>query len=156
MSSLNRVTLIGNLGQDPEMKSTTSGKRLCTFTVATSEKWRDKHSGEQKEQTEWHRIVVFNENLAEIAEKYLHKGSKILVEGKMCTRKWTAQDGTDRYSTEVVLQNYDGKIIMLGDKPGNKPERGRPSDDDSFDDAPAVPAPARRPTREDIDDDIPF
>src|SRR5271154_2075013 len=111
--SVNKVILIGNLGRDPELRSTQDGTRIANFTVATSESWRDRVSGERKERTEWHRVVIFNERLAEIAEKYLKKGSKIYVEGALQTRKWTDQGGAERYSTEVVLQRFRGELTML-------------------------------------------
>src|SRR5665213_49831 len=116
--SVNKVILIGNLGRDPEMRSMQDGTRLANMTVATSESWRDKNSGERKERTEWHRIVVFNERLAEIAEKYLRKGSKVYLEGALQTRKWTDNAGQERYTTEVVLQKFRGELTMLDGRPG--------------------------------------
>lgn len=116
--SLNRVTLIGHVGQDPEIKHTQGGNAYANLSLATSESWRDKQSGERKEQTEWHRIVIWNEALVKIVDQYVGKGDKLLVEGKMKTRKWQHQDGKDRYSTEVVLQGFDGKILMLSNKRG--------------------------------------
>jgi single-strand DNA-binding protein len=113
--SLNRVQLIGNLGGDPEIRSTTRGDKVATFSVATTDSWTDARSGERRERTEWHRVVIFSDGLAEIAEKYLRKGSKVFLEGALQTRKWTDNAGVERYSTEVVLQAYNGKIIMLGD-----------------------------------------
>jgi single-strand DNA-binding protein len=112
--SVNKVTLIGNLGRDPEMRSTQDGNRMATFTVATSDTWRDRVSGERKERTEWHRVVIFNERLAEIAEKYLRKGSKVYLEGSLQTRKWTDQGGQERTTTEVVLPKFRGELTMLG------------------------------------------
>ena len=111
--SVNKVILIGNLGRDPELRSTQDGTRIANLAVATSESWRDRVSGERKERTEWHRVVIFNERLAEIAEKYLKKGSKVYVEGALQTRKWTDQGGQERYSTEVVLQRFRGELTML-------------------------------------------
>src|ERR671929_408227 len=111
--SVNKVILVGNLGRDPEIRSTQDGMRIANLNLATSETWRDKMSGERKERTEWHRVVIFNERLAEIAEKYLRKGSKIYVEGALQTRKWTDQQGQEKYSTEVVLQRYRGELTML-------------------------------------------
>ncbi len=128
--SLNRVMLIGNVGRDPEMRSTQDGRRIANFSIATSESWRDKSSGERKERTEWHRIVVFNENLAEIVEKYVRKGSKLYVEGALQTRKWTDQAGVERYSTEVVLSAYHGQIVLLGDSgSGNRPPAADSADE---------------------------
>jgi single-strand DNA-binding protein len=110
--SVNKVILVGNLGRDPEIRSTNDGTRIANLNLATSESWRDRVSGERKERTEWHRVVIFNERLVEIAEKYLRKGSKIYVEGALQTRKWTDQQGQERYSTEVVL-GFRGELTML-------------------------------------------
>src|ERR687885_173673 len=111
--SVNKVILVGNLGRDPEIRSMQDGMRVATLNLATSESWRDRASGERKERTEWHRVVIFNERLVEIAEKYLRKGSKIYVEGALQTRKWTDQQGQEKYSTEVVLQRFRGELTML-------------------------------------------
>ena len=111
--SVNKVILVGNLGRDPEIRSTQDGTRIATLNLATSETWRDRASGERKERTEWHRVVIFNERLAEIAEKYLRKGSKIYVEGQLQTRKWQDQQGQERYTTEVVLHRFRGELTML-------------------------------------------
>src|SRR5229473_7905616 len=111
--SVNKVILVGNLGRDPEIRSTQDGVRIANLNLATSESWRDRNSGERKERTEWHRIVIFNERLVEIAEKYLRKGSKIYVEGALQTRKWTDNAGVEKYSTEVVLQRFRGELTML-------------------------------------------
>ena len=111
--SVNKVILVGNLGRDPEIRSTQDGLRIGTISLATPESWRDKNSGERRERTEWHRVVIFNENLVEIAEKYLRKGSKIYIEGQIQTRKWTDQSGQERYTTEVVLNRYRGELTML-------------------------------------------
>src|SRR6185312_14248220 len=111
--SVNKVILVGNLGKDPEVRRMTSGEPVVSFSVATSESWRDKSSGERKERTEWHRVVVFNKNLAEVAEKYLRKGSKVYLEGQLQTRKFTDKDGQERSATEVVLQNFRGELQML-------------------------------------------
>jgi len=114
--SVNKVILVGNLGKDPEVRRLQSGDPVVNLSLATSESWRDKASGERKEKTEWHRIVIFNKNLAEVAEKYLRKGSKVYVEGALQTRKWTDKDGQEKYSTEVVLQNFRGELTMLDSK----------------------------------------
>ena len=111
--SVNKVILVGNLGRDPEIRSTNDGTRIANLNLATSESWRDRNSGERRERTEWHRVVIFNENLVTIAEKYLRKGSKIYVEGALQTRKWTDQQGQEKYSTEVVLQRFRGELTML-------------------------------------------
>jgi len=112
--SVNKVILVGNLGRDPEVRSSQGGTRIANLSVATSEGWTDKRSGERREKTEWHRVVVFNEHLVKVIEKYLEKGSKVYLEGALQTRKWTDNAGVERYSTEVVLQNFDGKLVMLG------------------------------------------
>jgi single-strand DNA-binding protein len=144
------VQLIGHLGRDPEVRRMTSGDPVVNLSIATSESWRDKNSGERKERTEWHRVVIFNKNLAEIAEKYLHKGSKIFLEGSLQTRKWTDRDGQEKYTTEIVLAAYNGQIIMLDNA------QGRRSDDDQNGanerSAPAAGADTSAP----IDDEIPF
>jgi single-strand DNA-binding protein len=116
--SVNKVILIGNLGRDPEAKQTQGGGKIVNMTIATSETWNDKASGERKERTEWHRVVIFNERLAEVAEKYLKKGAKIYVEGALQTRKWTDQNGTERHSTEVVLTQFGGVLTMLDTRSG--------------------------------------
>jgi single-strand DNA-binding protein len=113
MAGVNKVILVGNLGADPEVRQLPSGEPVVNLRVATSESWRDKSSGERKEKTEWHRVVIFNENLAKVAEKYLHKGSKVYLEGQLQTRKWTNKEGQDQYSTEVVLQRFRGELVML-------------------------------------------
>ncbi|HEX6441348.1 MAG TPA: single-stranded DNA-binding protein [Stellaceae bacterium] len=118
--SVNKVILVGNLGRDPEIRSTQDGIRIANLNLATSESWRDRVSGERKERTEWHRVVIFNERLVEIAEKYLKKGSKIYVEGALQTRKWTDQQGQERYSTEVVLQRFRGELTMLDGAGGGR------------------------------------
>jgi len=144
--SVNKVILIGNLGKDPEVRRMTSGEPVVSFSLATSETWRDKASGERKEKTEWHRVVIFNKNLAEVAEKYLRKGSKVYVEGSLQTRKWTDKDGQEKYTTEVVLQNFRGELTMLDGRGGEGGGRERVG---------AGEAPARF-QRDDMDDEIPF
>src|SRR5260221_10578778 len=111
--SVNKVILLGNLGKDPEVRSTQDGRKIVNLSVATSENWKDKNSGERREKTEWHRVVIFNENLARVAEQYLKKGSKVYLEGQLQTRKYTDQAGVEKYSTEVVLQNYRGELTLL-------------------------------------------
>ncbi len=115
--SVNKVLLVGNLGRDPEVRNTQDGRKVVTLSLATSESWRDKQSGERKEKTEWHRVVIFNDNLAEVAEKFLKKGNKVFLEGQLQTRKWTDQSGAEKYSTEVVLQKYRGELTLLDGKP---------------------------------------
>jgi single-strand DNA-binding protein len=129
MSSVNRVTLIGNLGRDPDIRTSQSGNKIANLSLATSESWKDKNSGERKSRSEWHRVVIFNERLVDIAEKYLKKGSKIYLEGALQTRKYE-KDGADHYTTEIVLQAYRGEIVMLDGK-GEKSDAG-PDDEIVF------------------------
>ena len=143
--SVNKVILVGNLGKDPEVRRLTSGDPVVNLSIATSESWRDKASGEKKEKTEWHRVVIFNKNLAEVAEKYLRKGAKVYVEGQLQTRKWTDKDGAEKYSTEVVLQNFRGELTMLDSRNGGGEGGGRGAGE----------APASF-QRDEMDDEIPF
>ena len=165
--SVNKVILVGNLGRDPELRSTQDGRRVANFTLATSESWRDRVSGERKERTEWHRVVIFNERLAEIAEKYLKKGSKVYIEGALQTRKWADQQGQERYTTEIVLNAFTGQLTMLDGARGAVPAEGGYDDDyrdggGGFGNEPTRSGPAssgRGPARkpvDDLDDDIPF
>jgi single-strand DNA-binding protein len=159
--SLNKVMLIGNLGADPEIRRTQDGRAIANFRIATSEQWRDKNSGEKREKTEWHTIVVFNEALAKVVEQYLKKGAKVYVEGALATRKWQDQNGNDRYSTEVVLNGFGSTLTMLdSQKSGYTPGGNGPDDYGSERPAGASKsqpsrssAPSSRP---DFDDDIPF
>jgi len=163
--SVNKVILVGNLGADPEIRSTQDGTRIANLRLATSESWRDRVSGERKERTEWHRVVIFNERLAEVAEKYLKKGSKVYVEGALQTRKWTDNSGQERYTTEIVLQRFRGELTMLDGAraAGGPPMEGGYDEGYSgggFGDEPrasgsASPARGRTPVN-DLDDDIPF
>ena len=149
--SVNKVILVGNLGKDPETRRMQSGDPVVNLSVATSETWRDKSSGERKEKTEWHRVVIFNKNLAEVAEKYLRKGSKVYVEGSLQTRKYTDKDGQEKYSTEIVLQNFRGELTMLDSKgEGGGGGGGRGSYGGGGGDAPS------NFDRSDMDDEIPF
>ncbi|MEQ1754176.1 MAG: single-stranded DNA-binding protein [Micropepsaceae bacterium] len=116
MAGVNKVILVGNLGADPEVRKLASGEPVVNLRVATSESWRDKASGERKERTEWHKVVIFNENIAKTAEKYLRKGSKVYLEGQIQTRKWQNKDGQDQYTTEIVLQRFRGELVMLDGK----------------------------------------
>jgi len=122
--SVNKVILVGNLGRDPEIRSLQDGTKVANLSVATSESWRDRESGERRERTEWHRVVIFNDRVADVAEKYLRKGSKVYLEGQLQTRKWTGQDGQDRYTTEVVLQRFRGELTMLDSRSGGGGESG--------------------------------
>ncbi len=144
--SVNKVILVGNLGRDPEVRRMTSGEPIVNLSVATSESWRDKNSGERKEKTEWHRVVIFNENLAKVAEQYLRKGSKVYLEGQLATRKWTDKDGQEKYSTEVVLNRFRGELVMLD---------GRAEGGGGARVAGASEAPASF-DRSEMDDEIPF
>jgi single-strand DNA-binding protein len=133
---LNRVQLIGNLGQDPEIRATQKGDRIATLSIATSVSWTDARSGEKKEKTEWHRAVIFSDGLAGVAEKYLKKGSKVFLEGSLQTRKWTDNAGVEKYTTEIVVQAYNGQLIMLGEPNGqrsNSPRSDAPPTSDSPD-----------------------
>ncbi len=123
--SVNKVILVGNLGKDPESRSMNNGGEVVSFSIATSENWNDKQSGERKEKTEWHNIVIFNENLGRIAKQYLRKGSSVYVEGQLQTRKWTDNDGRDRYTTEVVLQRFRGELTLLGGREGGGSSGGQ-------------------------------
>jgi len=114
--SVNKVIIIGNLGKDPEVRAFQNGGRVCNFSVATSENWKDKASGERKEKTEWHKVEIFNDRLVDVAEKYLKKGSKVYIEGQLETRKWTDKEGQERYTTSVVLKNFRGELTMLDGK----------------------------------------
>ena len=146
--SVNKVILVGNLGKDPEIRRTQDGRPIANLTVATSESWRDKATGERKEKTEWSRVVIFNEGLCKIAEQYLKKGSKVYLEGQLQTRKWSDKDGVEKYSTEVVLQAFNGVLTMLdargnshepaerpAEKPASKPRVARPASADMGDDS---------------------
>ena len=158
--SVNKVILVGNLGRDPEVRRLTSGDPVVNLSIATSESWRDKASGERKEKTEWHRVVIFNENIAKVAEQYLKKGSKVYLEGQLQTRKWQDQSGQDKYTTEVVLQNFNSQLTML-DRAGDRAGGDVGSDEDDFGaSGPASrekkPAMAGAGKRGDLDDEIPF
>ena len=160
--SVNKVILVGNLGKDPEIRRTQDGRPIANLSVATSETWRDKNSGERKEKTEWHRVVIFNEGLCKVAEQYLKKGAKVYIEGALQTRKWTDQSGVEKYSTEVVLQGFNSTLTMLDGRSGGG--GGSFGSDDSGDfgsSSPASSAPRRAVAagggrNSDMDDDIPF
>ena len=159
--SVNKVILIGNLGADPEIRSLNSGDRVANLRIATSENWRDRASGERKEKTEWHRVVVFNEGLCKVIEQYLKKGAKVYLEGALQTRKWTDKDGVEKYSTEVVLQGFNSQLTML-DGRGGGGERSETSGGSDFGSS-GVSGGSRKPAmasaggkRDDMDDEIPF
>jgi single-strand DNA-binding protein len=158
--SVNKVILVGNLGKAPEIRRTQDGRPIANLSVATSENWRDKATGERKEKTEWHRVVIFNEGLCKVAEQYLKKGAKVYIEGQLQTRKWTDQAGVEKYSTEVVLQGFNSNLTMLD---GRSSGGGSLGSDDSGGDfgsgGPSSAAPRRvaaAGARSDMDDDIPF
>jgi single-strand DNA-binding protein len=158
--SVNKVILIGNLGRDPEVRSMQDGGKIVQLSVATSESWRDRASGERRERTEWHRVVIFNEQLAKIAEQYLRKGSTVYLEGQLQTRKWTDQQGQEKYTTEVVLQRYRGELTMLGGRADGGggydgyDQSGGGDDSQGGVGRASAPAPAGGP--DDLDDEIPF
>ncbi len=153
--SVNKVILIGNLGRDPEIKSFQSGDRIANFSIATSESWRDKASGERKEKTEWHNIVVRNEGLVKIVENYVKKGSKVYVEGSLATRKWQDQNGNDRYTTEVVLGRFNGVLTLL-DGRGQSSGGSDFGDDGSYGEPRQISGNKQSFSNNDLDDEIPF
>ncbi len=160
--SLNKVMLIGNLGKDPEVRSFQNGGKVCNFSLATSENWKDKNTGERREKTDWHNIAIFNENLVRIAEQYLKKGSKVYIEGTLQTRKWQDQSGADKYTTEVVLQNFNGTLVLLDRAEGGAGARSggyNQDDGNGFGGGGASRSGgSTRPSAfdSDLDDDVPF
>ena len=146
--SINKVILVGNIGQEPQVRTMQSGQKVVTFSLATSDRWRDRQTGEQKEQTEWHRVVIFNPSLVDVAERMLQKGTKLYLEGSLRTRKWQNQQGVDTFTTEVVLNPYSAQMVILS---------GAKAMDGSADSASAASSQPREEVRiEDIADDIPF
>ncbi|MCR5880035.1 single-stranded DNA-binding protein [Phenylobacterium sp. J367] len=156
--SVNKVILIGNLGADPEIRNLPSGERVANLRIATSETWRDRNSGERKEKTEWHRVVVFNENIVKVCEQYLRKGAKVYIEGSIQTRKWTDQSGQEKYSTEIVLQKFRGELTMLdGRGEGGGASEGGGYSGGGFSSGPRNTSSApREDFSADLDDEIPF
>lgn len=154
--SVNKVTLVGNLTKDPEVRTTQSGGKIVNMTVATSETWNDKQSGERKERSEFHRVVIFNERLADVAERFLRKGRKVYLEGALQTRKWTDQSGQERYTTEVIVERFRGELVLLDNRQGggHPEQREQPSPRQE----PQRQAPQRQPepSPADLDDEIPF
>ena len=150
--SVNKVTLVGNLGRDPEIRAMQNGDKIVQLSIATSDRWKDKNSGEQREKTEWHRVVIFNDALGKIAEQYLKKGSTVYLEGQLQTRKWTdQQSGQDKYTTEVVLQRYRGELTLLGSRPDNQINNDyNKSEIDQSSESPVSNIAS------DLDDEIPF
>ncbi len=165
--SVNKVIIVGNLGKDPEIRRTQDGRPIANLSVATSESWKDKNTGERKEKTEWHRVVIFNEGLCRIAEQYLKKGAKVYLEGQLQTRKWQDKDGVEKYSTEIVLQGFNSSLTMLDGRAGGGSEFSDGGGEDFGSRGASAPA-ARKPAmagggggggggrRNDMDDEIPF
>jgi single-strand DNA-binding protein len=167
--SVNKVIIVGNVGADPEIRRTQDGRPIANLRIATSETWRDRNSGERREKTEWHTVVVFNEGLCKVVEQYVKKGAKLYIEGQLQTRKWQDQQGQDRYSTEVVLQGFGSTLTMLdgrGEGGGASGGRGSAAGGNDYGDDYGAPAPSSSPSRgggggggnfsRDLDDDIPF
>ena len=163
--SVNKVILVGNLGRDPEIRSFQNGGRVANLSLATSENWKDRNTGERKEKTEWHRVVIFNEGLVRVAEQYLHKGSKVYLEGQLQTRKWQDQSGNDRYTTEIVLQKFRGELVLLDSREGGSGGSfggggGGYGDDFGSGASGGGAKPQQRPQPAafdtDLDDDVPF
>ena len=154
--SINKVILVGNLGKDPEIRAMQDGREICNLTLATSDTWKDKATGERREKTEWHRIVIFNDNLVTVAKNYLRKGAKVYIEGALQTRKWQDKEtGQDKYSTEVVLQGYNGNLTMLDKKDSSSSDSGYGNS--SYGSSSDSPAPQRAKVAEaSLDDEIPF
>jgi single-strand DNA-binding protein len=159
MAGVNKVILVGNLGADPEARSLNNGGEVVNMRIATSENWNDKATGERKEKTEWHNIVIFNENLGRVAKNYLRKGSKVYVEGQLQTRKWQDQSGNDKYTTEIVLQRFRGELVLLDSREGSGAGRGAFNED--FEDSGGAPSRSQQRPQpaafdSDLDDDVPF
>jgi single-strand DNA-binding protein len=150
MAGVNKVILIGHLGKDPESRSSNGGNKILSFSLATSESWRDKQTGDRKEKTEWHQVTVFNEHIVKVVEQYCKKGSKVYLEGKLRTRKWQDKEGSDRYTTEVVLENFNGQLVLLDGKDG-----GSRSSDSGGESRPALSGGGSGGGAP-VDDDIPF
>jgi single-strand DNA-binding protein len=152
---LNKVTLIGNLGQDPDIRQTSDGRELANFSLATTERWKDKNTGEKREKTEWHRIVVFSQGLVPVVKNYVKKGSKLYIEGQLQTRKWTDKDGADKFTTEIVLQNFNSSLIILSSRDGEGSSAGTGSYQQSKN-TNTNNSPASNPADDIVDDEIPF
>ena len=161
--SVNKVILVGNLGRDPDVRTMQNGKKVCTLSLATTDSWKDKETGEKKDKTEWHRIVVFNDGLVGVLENYLKKGAKIYVEGSLQTRKWTDDSGTEKYTTEVVVQGFGGRIDFLDGKNSNNdfqdepPEQPEKTETSEKKVDPKIDSEiGKNDSKEDLDDEIPF
>ena len=154
--SINKVILIGNLGRDPEVRFSQSGNKIVNFSMATSDTWKDRETGERKEKTEWHRIVIFSEGLANIAEKYLKKGSKVYIEGALQTRKWTANDGVEKYTTEIILQGFNSVLTMLDGRGDGSFDNSSQTNAEPAWEAPGPQGEKIDTPNVDLDDEIPF
>lgn len=154
--SINKVILVGNLGADPEIRQTKDGKAIANLSVATSESWKDRNTGERREKTEWHRVVIFNEGLTRIAQQYLKKGSKVYLEGQLQTRKWQDQNGNDKYTTEVVLQGFNSNLTMLDGRSGGGQSFDRGGNNDRVGGGMSDQGSSSGGQSYDLDDDIPF
>lgn len=158
--TVNKVIIIGNLGKDPEIRTTQDGREIANLTIATSEHWTDRASGERREKTEWHKVVIFNPNLVQLTKKYIHKGSKVFVEGQLQTRKWQDNSGADRYTTEVVIQGYNGSLTFLDKPSGNGQAASADQEADNYASASGggqVQQSTKRDWQdEELDDEIPF
>lgn len=154
--SINKVIIVGNLGKDPEVRSTNSGDKIANLRIATSEQWRDKATGEKKEKAEWHSVVCFNDNITKVCENYLKKGSTVYIEGKLQTRKWTDNQGVEKYSTEIVLDRFDGKLVMLGGRDGSSSDRQDSGNISGVDGCGGANKPQRPREHYDPNDEIPF
>lgn len=154
--SVNKVILIGNLGRDPEIRTMQSGGKVCNLSIATSERWRDRGSGEQQERTEWHRVVIFDDRIVDVAERYLRKGAKVYLEGELQTRKWQDQSGQERYSTEVVLRKFRGQLTMLDSRGGGSDSGPYGGSDSGPYGGSGGGEPSGGPPPNELDDDIPF
>ncbi|WP_279090250.1 single-stranded DNA-binding protein [Bartonella apis] len=154
--SVNKVILVGNLGSDPEIRRMNSGDQVATLSIATSDTWRDRNTGERRERTEWHRVVIFNEKLVEVAEQYLKKGSKVYIEGQLQTRKWQDQNGNDRYTTEIVLQNFRGQLQMLDSRTDGSDSNVTTNNQNSAIGSQYAAQKGRTSYQQPLDDDVPF
>ena len=155
--SLNKVMIIGNLGNDPDVRAMQNGGKVCNLSIATSESWKDKNTGERREKTEWHRVVIFNEGLVRVCENYLKKGSKVFIEGALETRKWQDQNGNDKYTTEIVLKPYNGNLTMLDNRNDNHDGGYQNNNNSNYNQSSGGQAQAAAaPVHDDFEDDIPF
>ena len=154
--SVNKVILVGNLGSDPEIRRMNSGGEVATLSIATSETWKDKNTGERKDRTEWHKVVIFNENLVKVAEQYLKKGAKVFIEGQLQTRKWQDQSGIDRYTTEIVLQNFRGQLQMLDSRADSGDSNATANTQNSAIGSQYAAQKGRTSYQAPLDDDVPF